>query len=320
MYVSLEPCSHTGRQPPCTEAIIEAGIARVVIAAEDPSEKTAGVGPFQLREAGIEVVFAGEPAGGGEDVAERARLANQPFRKHALTGRPFVIYKAAASLDGRIATAAGDSQWISGPESRELVHRWRSELDAIAVGSETAIIDDPLLTARPAAPGAEPRQPLRIVFDSGARLPLGSRLLRSLDVAPLLVIFGPTAPAERIEALREAGASLHVTGLTYERVSATEADAGGRAKVDLGAALDELGTRGVTSLLLEGGPRLAGAMLAAGLVDEVRLFLAPILLGAGPSLLAGEGVQTLSGAPRAEATEVSTVGQDTLVCARLRHW
>src|SRR4051812_26374589 len=142
MYVTLEPCAHEGRQPPCTDAILEARIARVVIASEDPSEKASGRGPGILRDGGLEVCFAA-----GEEAAA-ARLLNQPFRKHSRTGRPLVVLKMAMSLDGRVATAAGDSRWISGERSRELVHRWRAECDAIAVGIGTVLADDPLLTAR----------------------------------------------------------------------------------------------------------------------------------------------------------------------------
>ena len=151
MYVTLEPCAHQGRQPPCTEAILEAGIARVVIASDDPTEKAAGRGPGILRDGGVEVEFAA-----GEEAAA-ARLLNQPFRKHARTGLPLVTLKMAMSLDGRTATAPGDSQWISGEQSRALVHRWRAESDAIAVGIGTALADDPLLTARdPDAPASRP--------------------------------------------------------------------------------------------------------------------------------------------------------------------
>src|SRR6187551_236675 len=193
MYVTLEPCAHQGRQPPCVEAILEAGIARVVIASDDPSEKAAGRGPGSLRDGGVAVELAA-----GEE-ASAARLLNQPFRKHARTGLPLVTLKLAISLDGRTATAPGDSPWISGPESRALVHRWRAEADAIAVGIGTVLADDPLLTARP-DPSAVPllrhseqrnsgaRQPLRVVFDRRARLPLGSQLLRTLDVSPVLAV------------------------------------------------------------------------------------------------------------------------------------
>src|SRR5215207_6917057 len=212
MYVTLEPCAHQGRQPPCAEAVLEAGIGRVVVASEDPSEKASGRGPAILRDGGVVV----ELAAGAEAAA--ARLLNQPFRKHARTGLPLVTLKLAMSLDGQTATAPGDSPWISGERSRALVHRWRAEADVVAAGIGTVLADDPLLTARPAAATAEaeesaappPRQPLRVVFDSEARLPLDSKLLATLDRSPVLVIAGPEAASERISALRGAGAELYV--------------------------------------------------------------------------------------------------------------
>src|SRR3954462_1218661 len=196
MYVTLEPCAHQGRQPPCVEAILEAGIGRVVIASDDPSEKASGRGPGILRDGGIEVVFA--------TGATAARRLNQPFRKHARTGLPLVVLKMAMSLDGETRTAPGDSPWISGPESRELVHKWRAESDAIAVGIGTALADDPLLTAR--IDGA--RQPKRVVFDSQPRLPIDSQLLQTLDQAPVLVVTSPDAPHDRTSALKDAGAEI----------------------------------------------------------------------------------------------------------------
>ncbi len=168
MYVTLEPCCHHGRTPPCTDAIVEAGIRRVVIASDDPTAKAAGRGAGILRDEGIRVDHVDGEAG------EAARLLNQPFRKHARTGRPLVVFKAAMTLDGKVATASGDSQWISNEASRERAHHWREEADAVAVGIGTALADDPQLTAR--APGVE-RQPRRVVFDSTARLPLDSQLV-----------------------------------------------------------------------------------------------------------------------------------------------
>ena len=247
MYVTLEPCAHEGRQPPCVEAILEAGIERVVIASDDPSEKAAGRGPGILRDGGIAVEFAA-----GEE-ASAARLLNQPFRKHSRTGLPLVTLKLAMSLDGLTATPAGDSPWISSERSRELVHRWRAESDAIAVGVGTVLADDPLLTAR--IPDA--RQPQRIVFDRRARLPLDSQLLRTLEQSPVIVV---TAPEAEASALREAGAEVIVA----EGVS---------------TALAELGRRGVTSLFLEGGRTLAAAFADAGEINEARVFVAPLLLG-----------------------------------------
>jgi diaminohydroxyphosphoribosylaminopyrimidine deaminase / 5-amino-6-(5-phosphoribosylamino)uracil reductase len=287
MYVTLEPCAHQGRQPPCVEAILEAGIGRVVIASEDPSEKAAGRGPGILRDGGVEVAFAS----GAEATA--ARRLNQPFRKHARTGLPLVVLKMAMSLDGQTTTAPGDSPWISGPESRDLVHRWRAESDAIAVGIGTALADDPLLTAR--VDGA--RQPLRIVFDSKARLPLDSQLLQTLDQAPVFVVAAPDAPADRVAALKDAGVEVLIA-------------------VDVESALRELGRREVTSLFLEGGRTLASAFLTAGQIDESRTFIAPVLLGRQPepdSPAAPERLVALE-------SSTETVGDDVLITARFKEW
>ena len=304
MYVTLEPCAHEGRQPPCVEAILEAGIARVVIASDDPSEKTAGKGPAILREGGVEVDFA------DDDLATAAKLLNQPFRKHAKTGLPLVLLKMAMSLDGQTTTAPGDSPWISGPESRALVHRWRAESDAIAVGIGTVLADDPLLTAR--IDGA--RQPKRVVFDSQARLPLDSQLMKTIDQAPVLVVVGHDAPGERLGALGQAGA---------ETIAASS----------LEAALRVLGRREVTSLFLEGGKTLASSFVAAGQVDESRTFIAPMLLGqdngerrAGPvsdSGLSLPGESSESSPPARVAALDSTseqVGEDILITARFKEW
>ncbi len=307
MYVTLEPCAHEGRQPPCVEAILEAGIARVVIASDDPSEKAAGRGPGILRDGGVEVVFAA----GAE--AASARLLNQSFRKHARTGLPLVTLKLAMSLDGRTATAAGDSPWISGEASRDLVHRWRAETDAIAVGIGTVLADDPLLTAR----HADARQPLRVVFDSQARLPLDSQLLATLDRSPVLVVAAPDADPTRAAALEDAGAEILVAG------GATPADR-------IVSALADLGRREITSLFLEGGQSLATAFAEADQLDQSRTFVAPILLA---DSRAGEGgvedeparsapVLAATGPARRIALESTArqVGDDTLITARYKEW
>ena len=305
MYVTLEPCAHQGRQPPCVEAILEAGISRVVIASEDPSEKAAGRGPGILRDGDVEVDFAC----GAEATA--ARRLNQPFRKHARTGLPLVVLKMAMSLDGQTSTAPDDSPWISGPESRALVHKWRSESDAIAIGIGTALADDPLLTAR--IDGA--RQPKRVVFDSQARLPLDSQLLQTLDQAPVLVVTAPDAPNDRVTALRDAG---------VEPIIAT----------DIESALCELGRREVTSVFLEGGQTLASSFLSSNQIDESRTFIAPMLLGRQPvpAPRAGgddredspgrESPRSETGPARLPALESSTetIGDDLLITARYKEW
>jgi diaminohydroxyphosphoribosylaminopyrimidine deaminase/5-amino-6-(5-phosphoribosylamino)uracil reductase len=300
LYVTLEPCAHTGRQPPCTEAILEAGIARVVYASEDPTEKASGRGPGMLRDEGVEV----ELAEGAEAAA--ARLLNQPFRKRARTGRPLVTYKAAMSLDGRVAAPSGDSRWISTAESRELVHRWRAECDAVAVGIGTALADDPLLTAR--TEDAE-RQPVRVVFDSRARLPLDSALVGSLDEAPLIVVCAPEAPSAARDSLERAGAEVIVAP-------------GRDPQARLVAALDELGRREIQDLLVEGGPTLAGSLFDAGEIDQLNLFIAPVLIGAGGAraVLEGEGVNRVADGLRPIALSHREVGEDLLVSARLREW
>ena len=272
-----------------------------MIASEDPSEKASGRGPGILRDEGVEVELAN-----GEEAAA-ARLLNQPFRKHARTGRPLVVLKSALSLDGRVATAGGDSRWISGEASRALAHRWRAECDAVCVGIGTALADDPLLTARDRWTDAS-RQPTRVVFDSEARLPLDSRLVGSIAEAPLLVIAAPAAPAERTEALQDAGAEVVVCD--------------GDPPARVAAALAELGRREITSMLLEGGPTLAGSFLDAGEVDELRLFIAPIVLGgAGARPLAGgEGARLIADATPALSMDWERSGGDLLVRARLREW
>ncbi len=311
MYVSLEPCAHYGRQPPCTEAILEAGIGRVVIGCDDPSEKASGRGPGVLRDGGVEVEFAS-----GEE-ATAARLLNQPFRKYARTGLPLVTLKLAMSLDGKTTTPAGDSPWISGERSRELVHRWRAESDAIAVGIGTVLADDPLLTAR----GPAARQPLRVVFDSQARLPLDSQLLRTLDESPVLIVVAPGADQSRQIALSEAGAEVVVAD-------------GSTAAHRIHAALSDLGRRNVTSLFLEGGQTLAAAFIEADAIDESRIFVAPTLLGQAASRAGGAGgggLRTSSPAsPPPPATgparlvalsrAVEEIGDDTLITARFKEW
>jgi diaminohydroxyphosphoribosylaminopyrimidine deaminase/5-amino-6-(5-phosphoribosylamino)uracil reductase len=300
IFVTLEPCAHTGRQPPCTEAILEAGISRVVYASEDPTDKASGRGPGMLRDGGVEVELADGPE------AAAARLLNQPFRKRARTGRPLVTYKAAMSLDGRVASPSGDSRWISSVESRELVHRWRAECDAVAVGIGTAFADDPLLTARLDGPS---KQPSRVVFDSHARLPIDSALVNSVDEAPLIVVCAPEAPTAQRDGLERAGAEVIVAP-------------GRTPRARLEATLDELGRREIQDLLVEGGPTLAGALFDAGEIDRIRLFIAPVLVGAAQAraVLEGEGVARIADGARPLATSFEQVGEDILVRARLREW
>src|SRR5919107_1541480 len=277
MYVSLEPCCHHGRTPPCTQAILDASIARVVIASDDPTKKASGRGPGILRDEGVDVVWV------DGEIAEAARLLNQPFRKHARTGRPLVIFKSAMPLDGKVATVTGDSQWISGESSRARAHRWRAESDAVAVGIGTALFDDPRLTAR--IEGVA-RQPRRVVFDSEARLPLDSQLVRGVAGVDVIVATGQN----------EAARVKH--------------------------ALGELGAREVQSLLLEGGPHLAGAFLEADEIDEARIFVAPLLTGGREAKTAveGIGIGRIAAAPRALHVDVDRLEDDVLIVAQLKDW
>ncbi len=300
MYVSLEPCCHQGRTPPCTDAILSAGIARVVIASDDPTPKAAGRGPGILRDEGVKVEFV------DGQIGEAARLLNQPFRKHARTGRPLVIFKSAMTLDGKVASRTGDSQWISGEASRARAHRWRAESDAVAVGIGTALVDDPRLTARIEGVASQPRH---VVFDSEARLPLDSKLVQGVAEVPLIVVCSRAAARTSVQALEAAG--VDVITATGENEAARVED-----------ALDELGAREIQSLLLEGGPHLAGAFLEAGEIDEVRMFVAPLILGGAKARTAveGIGVGDIAAGTRALALETERIEDDVLIVARLKEW
>ena len=300
LYISLEPCCHHGRTPPCTDAIVTAGIGRVVVASDDPSTHASGRGLGILRDEGVEVLVA------DGDLAARARLQNQPFRKHARTGRPWVMFKAAMTLDGKVATRSGDSQWISCEASRQRVHRWRAESDAVAVGIGTALADDPQLTPR--LPDIS-RQPRRVVFDSLGRLPLQSKLISEARRTPLTVVVSRAAPRTATDTLATHGADVIVATGEHEPAR-------------IRSALDQLGAAGVTSIMLEGGPHLAGAFLDAGEIDEIRMFLAPLLLGGRTARdpIEGEGVDTIADAMRALSLDCEAVDDDLLVSARIREW
>ncbi|HEX4717472.1 MAG TPA: bifunctional diaminohydroxyphosphoribosylaminopyrimidine deaminase/5-amino-6-(5-phosphoribosylamino)uracil reductase RibD [Thermoleophilaceae bacterium] len=300
MYVSLEPCAHHGRTPPCTDAIVEAKLARVVVASADPTAKASGRGLGILRDEGIRVDLA------DGEIAGAARLLNQPFLKRARTGRPLVLLKYAMTLDGKVATRTGDSKWISNELSRARSHRWRAESDAVAVGIGTALADDPLLTAR--VEGVS-RQPRRVVFDAEARLPLDSQLVQTARDTPVVVVCSRAASRTRVQSLGSCG--VEVITVSGENES---------AKVQ--AALDELGAREVQQLLVEGGPHLAGAFLDADEVDELRVFIAPVIAGGrqAKAAIAGEGAETIAAAARSLDTTVEQIDDDVLVTARLKEW
>jgi diaminohydroxyphosphoribosylaminopyrimidine deaminase / 5-amino-6-(5-phosphoribosylamino)uracil reductase len=297
-YVSLEPCSHWGKTPPCTGALARAGVRRVVFGGFDPNPRARG-GAEVLRAAGIEAV------GGVEEAAVHDQNAVF-FHAHTNTERPFVALKLAMSLDARIADREGRSVWITGEEARAEVHRQRAGYDAVAVGIGTALADDPRLTARIDGVG---RQPRRLVFDSEARLPLDSQLVRGAAEVPLTVVVSRAAPRTAVDALEVAGADV---------ILATGENEPARVR----SALSQLGAAGVIAILLEGGPHLAGAFLDAGEVDELRLFVAPVLLGGSSARdpLEGEGVERIAEATRALSLECTRVADDVLIAARLREW
>lgn len=300
LYVSLEPCCHHGRTPPCTEAVTEAGLARVVVASDDPSEKANGRGLGILRDEGIAVDIA------DGDLRRRAESINQPFRKHSRTGKPWVLVKYASSLDGKVASPSGDAKWISSEASRGLVHQWRADVDAVAVGIGTALEDDPQLTAR----GVDAaRQPKRVIFDSTLRLPLDSQLVAEAGESQVIVVAGRLADRAQTVALEASGIEVLV---------ATGENEGAR----VASALEQLGERGITSVMVEGGPRLAGAFLDSGEIDELRAFIAPVLFGgrAARDPFEGSGIDTVAEATRLPDPTVETIGADLLVTSRLREW
>lgn len=268
MFVTLEPCCHQGKTPPCANAIVDSGIARVAVAQRDPFPQVDGGGLQILREAGIEVEVG--------VCAEESRALSAPYLKLIGTGTPWVIAKWAMTLDGKIASRTGDSQWISNEASRAVVHQLRGRVDAIIVGSGTARADDPLLTARP--PGK--RVATRIILDSSASLPIDSQLVRTVDSAPVLVVVTSGAPPEHVRRLKASGCeTLAVDGETLsDRV---------------GQLLAELGRRRMTNVLVEGGATLLGAFHDAKAIDEVHVFIAPKIIGAAnaPSPIGGSGLQ-----------------------------
>jgi diaminohydroxyphosphoribosylaminopyrimidine deaminase/5-amino-6-(5-phosphoribosylamino)uracil reductase len=292
IYVTLEPCAHHGRTPPCTEALLRAGVARVVIGARDPHPHTAGRGVERLRAAGIEVVE-------GVAAGPCARLI-EGFASLALRGRPHVTLKLAATLDGRIATATGESRWITGPAARREVHRLRNRCDAVLVGAATVVADDPALTCRL----RQGRDPLRVILSGRLAVPATARavsLARRPGDPGTLIVTSSRSSARAMRALVAAGAEV-------VRLP------GRQGRVDPVALLALLGEREVMRLLVEGGGQVAGELLAAGLVDRVLWFLAPTLIGGdGRPAIAGLGVQRLADALRLEEVRVRRLGRDLLV-------
>jgi len=293
-YVSLEPCSHTGQTGPCADALVAAGVARVVAAMVDPDERVSGSGLARMQAAGVSVES-------GLMAAEAAAL-NRGFLTRVGQGRPMVTLKLAATLDGRIAAHNGDSQWITAEDARAFAHGLRASHDAVAVGSGTAATDDPHLTCR--LPGLPLRPPVRIVFDSRLQLPLTRQLIATARTVPTwIVTLAETveeSAVERAEALRELGIELIATS------------AGGSGRISVAEALQALGEAGLTRLMVEGGGKLAASFLAEGLVDELALFRGPSIIGGdGIPAIAGLGLDRVADAPRFTLTDSRRLGVDT---------
>jgi len=287
IYVSLEPHAHSGRTTPCTDALIKAGIKRVVAPIEDPNPKVSGRGFAHLREAGIEVSTG--------LLADGAAHLNEAYIHFMRTGRPFVHLKLAVSLDGKVATIGGDSRWITGEEARARAHELRHQSDAIMVGGRTARTDDPLLTDRS---GREGRRPLvRIVIEQYLRLSPESQLAQTTEAAPVIIFAHEDSEPEAVAALQSRG---------VEVISQTS------SALEFFSVLEELGRRSIQSVLVEGGPSLAGLLLDAGLVNKVTFFIAPMIIGGqdAPSAIAGTGAEKIADALQLEQVQVAQRGRD----------
>jgi diaminohydroxyphosphoribosylaminopyrimidine deaminase/5-amino-6-(5-phosphoribosylamino)uracil reductase len=296
LYVTLEPCNHHGRTPPCTEAILAAGVTRVVAATPDPNRKVSGGGAAFLREQGVQVEIG--------FLAAEVRRLNEAWFTWLETGRPLVIAKAACSLDGKIATRTGDSQWLTSEKARAFGHRLRHECDAILVGVETVLADDPQLTARLSR--RRSKDPIRVVLDSRLRIPLSARLLHLDSSSPTWIVCTAVAPSDKIRGLEALGATVLVLPAEVGRVA-------------LQSLLEELGRQRLQSLLVEGGAEVLGAFFAKRLVDKFYFFYAPKFLGSQEALsvIGGEGVTRLAEAHQARDLSLRRLGPDHMVCGYL---
>lgn len=296
MYVTLEPCSHYGKTPPCADKIVEKKIGRVVVGALDPNPLVAGRGIEKIRNAGIPVITG--------ILAEKSVALNEVFMKYIVTKRPFVVLKAAMSLDGKIATAEGESQWISCEASREEVHRLRHELTGIMAGIGTVLTDDPMLNCR--IPGG--KQPIRIIVDSHLQIPENSKLVSSAKEYPLIVATVQNSDAVKKERLEACGAQI------------VEVPADPDGHVDLNILMERLGEMKIDSILLEGGGRLAEGALQAEIVDKVQFYIAPMLIGGknAKTPVEGRGISALSKAWHISDWKAETIGNDIKIIGYIK--
>ena len=294
LYVNLEPCRHFGFTPPCTDAVIKSGIKRVVVGAVDPNPVNSGKGIRALKEAGISVTTG--------VLKDESRRLNEDFFKYIRTGRPFVILKAAMSLDGKIATSTGDSKWITGGRARRFVHELRSRVDAVMVGANTVKTDDPMLTSHGVG-----KNPLRIILDSLASVSMSSRIVKSAQDVPTLIMVTHRANKRKLKALKDRGLTvLFVRG---------KGGAMGRHMLDLKNILEKLGQMGVVNILVEGGGRLNTSFVESRLVDKAMFFVSPMIIGGEKALrvIAGRGVKSISDAVRLKDVSVRVINGDILV-------
>ncbi len=290
LYVTLEPCCHYGRTGPCVDKIIKAGISRVVVAMQDPNPLVSGKGLDRLKQAGIEVSVG--------VMEEKAKRLNEVFVKYITTGMPFVVLKSAVSLDGKIATRTGDSRWITGPKAREYGHRLRDRYDAIMVGINTVVADNPCLTTRLPQGG---KDPIRIVLDSKARIPVDAKVINHHSESHTIIATTNEAPLKKVRLLEKAGAEV-----IY---------AGSKGQVDIKLLMKKLAEKKITSILIEGGGLVNSSALEAGVVDKVNWFISPMLIGGQQALvpLAGLGAESLNDAINLVDVKVCSLGKDILI-------
>ena len=298
LYVTLEPCNHFGKTPPCTDAIINAGIARVIAGCPDPNPNVPGGGVAKLRGAGVEV-YTGV-------LSNPCKALIRPWRQYITQGTAYLTLKLATSLDGRIATKTGASKWITSPDSRARGHRLRAAHDAVLVGVSTIVADDPQLTVREGPPA---RNPIRVIVDSGLRIPLSSTVVTTAAEVPTCVVTTPTSSVKSEEALAERGVNV-------VRVAANT-----QGRCDMKAALRALAQREVVSVLCEGGAELAGSLLADQLAEELHFFIAPVLLGprGRPCAVDWAGPDDVSAAPRLHRPKWDLSGTDAYLTGRIRY-
>ena len=297
LYINLEPCCHYGRTPPCTKAIIESGIKRVVLAMLDPNPLVSGKGKEELIRAGIPVETG--------LMAQQAYQLNEVFIKYITTQRPFVILKAAISLDGKLATASGQSRWITGIQSRQMSHQLRQEVDAILIGKGTVLADDPLLTVR--LPEVKAKNPIKVVVDSTLEIPLEAKIFSAQSPASTIVATLRHAPREKIKQLEERGIRVLILPEKDQRV-------------DLAELMQILAQEEVASIMIEGGAEINATALQLGIVDKVIFFIAPIIIGgkSAPGVLGGTGFPDLKKAVRLEKIQIKKLGRDYMLQGYVR--